>query len=120
MLPSAVAMFTLDVPLEIPDRFNPTILAAAMFEIPKPSPLKMPDVVSMFPTATTLAPVVILPPDTLPVASTTPAVVKFPPVTLPVARTSPAVVKLPTVTLPVAYTRTTMIQSPLSTLPETD
>ena len=117
MLPSAVAMFTLDVPLEIPDRFNPTILAAAMFEIPKPSPLKMPDVVSMFPTATTLAPVVILPPDTLPVASTTPAVVKFPPVTLPVTRTSPPDLKLPPITLPVTSTTPVDVKSPPATLP---
>ena len=69
MLPSAAAMFTLDVPFAIPDRLKPAMFAAGIFDSPKPSPLKMPDVESMFPTATTFAPVVMFPPATLPVAS---------------------------------------------------
>ena len=69
MLPSAAAMFTLDVPFAIPDRLKPVMFAAGIFDSPKPSPLKMPDVESMFPTATTFAPVVMFPPATLPVAA---------------------------------------------------
>ena len=96
----------LDVPFAIPARLRPVTFAAGIFDSPKPSPLKMPDVESMFPVATTFAPVVIFPPDTLPVAATTPAVVKFPPITLPVTSTTPPDVKLPPSTLPVTVKST--------------
>ena len=49
MLPSEAAISTLDVPFEILDRLRPVIFAAGIFDSPKPSPLKMPDVESMLP-----------------------------------------------------------------------